>query len=62
MATKQTLTSVKVNKELFHEFKIYCVKHKFSLQKLVDRSIYLYLQDKEYQKTINTTTIVEIKE
>jgi hypothetical protein len=62
MATKQTLTSVKVNKELFQEFKIYCVKHKFSLQKLVDRSIYLYLQDKEYQKTINTTTIVEIKE
>jgi len=32
MATKQTLTSVKVNKELFQEFKIYCVKHKFSLQ------------------------------
>jgi hypothetical protein len=62
MATKQTLTSVKVNKELFQEFKIYCVKHKFSLQKLVDRSIYLYLQDKEYQKTINTTTIIEIKE
>ena len=62
MATKQTLTSVKVNKELFQEFKIYCVKHKFSLQKLVDRSIYLYLQDKEYQKTINTTTIVEINE
>lgn len=62
MAIKQTLTSVKVNEELFHEFKIYCVKHKFSLQKLVDRSIYLYLKDKEYQKTINTTTITDIKE
>ena len=62
MASKQTLTSVKVNEELFHEFKISCVKHKFSLQKLVDRSIYLYLKDKEYQKTIHGTNIIDNKE
>ena len=61
MNTKK-LTSVKVEEDLLQEFKEQCVRHKFSLQKLVDRSIYLYLQDKEYQKTINTTTIVEIKE
>ena len=29
-----TLTSVKVQSELFEEFKISCVRYKFSLQKL----------------------------
>jgi len=29
-----TLTSVKVQSELFEDFKIACVKYKFSLQKL----------------------------
>ncbi len=36
-----TLTSVKVQSELFDQFKINCVKYKFSLQKLTDRSIHL---------------------
>jgi len=38
-----TLTSVKVQSELFEDFKIACVKYKFSLQKLADRTIHLYL-------------------
>lgn len=62
MAVKQTLTSVKVNEELFQEFKISCVKHKFSLQKLVDRSIYLYLKDMEYQRQMHNTDIKQDKE
>jgi hypothetical protein len=62
MAIKQTLTSVKVNEELFQEFKISCVKHKFSLQKLVDRSIYLYLKDMEYQRQMHNTEIKQDKE
>ena len=33
------LTSVKVHRELFEEFKIECVKTKFSFQKLSDRAI-----------------------
>jgi hypothetical protein len=62
MAVKQTLTSVKVNEELFQEFKVSCVRHKFSLQKLVDRSIYLYLKDIEYQKQMHNTDIKLDKE
>lgn len=62
MTAKQTLTSVKVNEELFQEFKISCVKHKFSLQKLVDRSIYLYLKDMEYQRQMHNTEIKQDKE
>ena len=44
------LTSVKVNINNFEEFKIECVKTKFSFQKLSDRAIYLYLTDEDFRK------------
>jgi hypothetical protein len=47
------LTSVKVNEELFEEFKVLCVRTKFSLQKLVDRSIHLYLTEDDYRKKLH---------
>jgi len=48
-----TLTSVKVQSELFEQFKVSCVKHKFSLQKLADRAIHLYLTDDEFKHKIH---------
>jgi hypothetical protein len=48
-----TLTSVKVQSDLFEEFKIECVKRKFSLQKLTDRAVHLYLTDDEFRKKIH---------
>jgi len=64
MATKRdmTLTSVKIQSDLFENFKIECVKRKFSFQKLADRSIYLYLTDENFRKQINNQTNLEIKE
>lgn len=56
MADKNKLTSVKVNEELFEEFKVLCVRTKFSLQKLVDRSIHLYLTDEDYRKQLHNHT------
>jgi hypothetical protein len=53
---KNKLTSVKVNEELFEEFKILCVRTKFSLQKLVDRSIHLYLTNEDYKKQLHNHT------
>jgi hypothetical protein len=50
------LTSVKVNEELFEEFKVMCVRTKFSLQKLVDRSIHLYLTEDEFRKQLHNHT------
>ena len=47
-----TLTSVKIQSDLFENFKIECVKRKFSFQKLADRSIYLYLTDDDFRKKI----------
>jgi hypothetical protein len=50
---KLQLTSVKVHKHLFDEFKIETVKTKFSLQKLADRSLYLYLTDEDFRKKLH---------
>ena len=47
------LTSVKIPDGLFEQFKIACVKYKFSVQKLTERSMYLYLTDEEYRKQIH---------
>ena len=48
-----TLTSVKVQSGLFEEFKVSCVRHKFSLQKLADRAIHLYLTDEDFKRQIH---------
>lgn len=62
-ATKnQTLTSVKVQTPLFEEFKIECVKRKFSFQKLADRALFLYLTDESFRKQITNQINLEIKE
>lgn len=57
---EMTLTSVKVKSNLFENFKIECVKRKFSFQKLADRSIYLYLTDEDFRKQISNQTNIEL--
>ena len=59
---KMTLTSVKVQSDLFENFKIECVKRKFSFQKLADRALFLYLTDEDFRKKINNQTNLEIKD
>ena len=55
-----TLTSVKVQSNLFENFKIECVKRKFSFQKLADRSLFLYLTDEDFRKQITNQTNLEL--
>jgi len=57
-----TLTSVKVDSELFHEFKISCVKRKFSFQKLSDRAIHLFLTDEVFRKMITNHINLDLEE
>jgi hypothetical protein len=57
---KMTLTSVKVQSNLFDDFKVECVRRKFSFQKLADRSIFLYLTDEDFRKKINNQTNLEL--
>lgn len=55
-----TLTSVKIQSDLFENFKIECVKRKFSFQKLADRAIFLYLTDEDFRKAITNQTNLEL--
>jgi hypothetical protein len=55
-----TLTSVKVKSDLFENFKIECVKRKFSFQKLADRALFLYLTDEDFRKSITNQTNLEL--
>jgi len=61
MAKDLTLTSVKIQTDLFENFKIECVKRKFSFQKLADRAIYLYLTDEDFRKKLQTKTLPNFK-
>ena len=59
-STDKTLTSVKIKSDLFNEFKIECVKRKFSFQKLADRAIHLYLTDEDFRKQITNHNNLEL--
>ena len=57
---EMTLTSVKVRSKLFENFKIECVKRKFSFQKLADRAIFLYLTDEDFRKQLTNHNDLEL--
>lgn len=59
---KMQLTSVKVPENLFEEFKIACVKYKFSVQKLTERCMFLYLTDEEFRKNIHNQLDTQLPE
>ena len=48
------LTSVKVLKELYRKFKSSNLDDEFTLQKLVNRSMDLYVLDKKFKSKIQT--------
>ena len=52
---KMTLTSVKVQSDLFENFKI-----EFSFQKLADRALFLYLTDEDFRKQITNQVNIEL--
>ena len=49
------LTSVKVDADVFEEFKVECLRDKFTLQKLVNTSLVLYLNDEDFKQTIKNS-------
>lgn len=50
--SNQKLTSVKIDSELWEEFKIECIKRKFSFQKLSERAIDLYMKDEDFRRKL----------
>jgi len=47
------LTSVKILTELYNKFKIEAMKKEFTLQKLVNRSVALYIEDDDFRNKIH---------
>lgn len=50
---KRVATTVKVEETLYNEFKIFGVRHKLSLQGLVERVIYRYVNEDGFRESIN---------
>lgn len=50
--TDKKLTSVRLEPDLYEDFKLQCLKDKFSFQKLATRAIYLYITDKKFREKI----------
>jgi|TARA_R100000479_G_scaffold121334_1_gene62418 hypothetical protein len=48
------LTSVKILKELYKNFKTSTIESEFTLQKLVNRSMDLYVLDSEFKNKIHS--------
>lgn len=58
---EMVLTSVKIPSDLFDDFKVASVRLKFSLQKLVERSMVLYLENEEFRKQLHSFNSVNYK-
>ena len=56
------LTSVKVDKDLFVNFKVECVRRKFSLNKLVNRAMDLYINNEDFRKQLSNYNNPKIKD
>ena len=54
------LTSVKVLESLYNKFKLRTVNSKMTLQKLANRSIYLYLNDENFRETLESSDDLNI--
>ena len=51
------ITTVKVLSDLYNEFKKLNIDTGFSLQKLVNRSMFLYVNESKFQETIEKTQL-----
>ena len=47
------LTSVRVREKLFEDFKQTAALNRITMRNLLERAMYLYLNDDEFKKTIN---------
>ena len=54
------LTSVKILESLYNKFKMVTVNTKMSLQKITNRSVYLYLNDDGFKEKINSSDHLQI--
>ena len=58
-AKDKKLTTVRIAPDLWQDFKFECVRDKFTFQKLAERSIYLYLKDKDFREKMQKLTNID---
>ena len=58
----QQLTSVKLDKDLFEQFKVECIKRKFSFQKLSERAVHLYLTNEDFRKQVHNHSDLSLED
>jgi hypothetical protein len=51
------LTSVRLDPDLYDDFKMQCLKDNYSFQKLASRAIYYYLTDEEFRNKLQKQLI-----
>lgn len=56
-----SLTSLYIDDRIWEDFKVQCIKRKFSLNKLCNRAIDLYLTDEEFRKKIHNHNNITFK-
>lgn len=59
---EKKLTSVKIDKTLWEDFRVECVRRKFSFQKLSERAIDLYLNDEEFRRKLTNHNTLQTTE
>ena len=60
-AKDKKLTSVRLDPEMYEEFKHACIADKLTFQELASRAMFLYLEDNSFRKTILTQKITKVK-
>lgn len=53
MSTKKVATTVKVENTLYDQFKIFGIRHKLTLQGLVEKTVYRYVNEEPFRNEIN---------
>ena len=53
-------TSVQIPESLFGKFKLECVKNKFNLRKLVERSMFLYITEENFKNSLHNILDTQI--
>lgn len=53
--SQRTLTSIKVPKSLYEDFRVLTKLNKLYLQDLTERAMFLYITDSDFRHTIHST-------
>jgi hypothetical protein len=54
------LTSIKVLANIYQSFKVICIHRGTTLQRVVNRSLYLYLNDQDFRDTIDNVSELDV--